>query len=134
MVRTKDSASVKVVGAKAPRKISSTTTSTAVSSGSDSKKKHSGGNSYCPRETPAWQKPITQFFGTSDKPCTSTSCDKEQTTDEAENSKTCNENHIKKEESNSHDMEAANCSTSGEVQGADKNEGEDKKKENCMDT
>ncbi|XP_046686997.1 PCNA-associated factor-like [Homalodisca vitripennis] len=79
MVRTKDSASVKVVGAKAPRKIS-TPTSTAASSGSDSKKKHSGGNPYCPRETPAWQKPITQFFGTS-KPCTSTSCDEEQTTD-----------------------------------------------------
>lgn len=25
-------------------------------------KKYSGGNPYCPRETPAWQKPITSFF------------------------------------------------------------------------
>lgn len=29
--------------------------------------KYSGGNPYCPRETPAWQKPITQFFQHHDK-------------------------------------------------------------------
>lgn len=26
------------------------------------KNKYGGGNPYCPRETPPWQKPITNFF------------------------------------------------------------------------
>lgn len=65
MVRTKaDSAGVKVLGAKAPRKALTATPTRSSYSDSDSKNKpgSSGGNSYHPRETPEWQKPITNFF------------------------------------------------------------------------
>uniref|UniRef100_A0A1B6KGJ9 PCNA-associated factor n=1 Tax=Graphocephala atropunctata TaxID=36148 RepID=A0A1B6KGJ9_9HEMI len=117
MVRTKDTASVKVVGAKAPRKVtpSAATSSVGSSSSGDSKKKCSGGNPYFPRETPAWQKPITQFFGTSDKPCTSTSastCDKEQ---EMNNGSTTNENCTDKQGSDSCDTGIASSSSVGGV-------------------
>ncbi|PSN51047.1 hypothetical protein C0J52_15419 [Blattella germanica] len=60
MVRTKaDSSSVKV-SVKAPRKVAVAPTTTV----SDAKKDYSGGNPYCPRETPPWQKSITHFFKT----------------------------------------------------------------------
>lgn len=64
MVRTKaDTTGVKASGAKAPRKALSSTPTRSVSSESDGKNKtHGGGNSYHPRETPGWQKPITTFF------------------------------------------------------------------------
>ncbi|CAH0391893.1 unnamed protein product [Bemisia tabaci] len=64
MVRTRETATIRVVGAKAPRKAAAFP-STSQSSDESSGKKYSGGNSYCPRETPAWQKNITCFFGSS---------------------------------------------------------------------
>ncbi|KAK3912412.1 PCNA-associated factor [Frankliniella fusca] len=61
MVRTK--ADSTATGAKAPRKALSSTPSRSVSTDSDGKSKtYGGGNSYHPRETPDWQKPITTFF------------------------------------------------------------------------
>ncbi|XP_075217995.1 PCNA-associated factor-like [Lycorma delicatula] len=64
MVRTRDTASVKVSGGKATRKISNSDAMSSYDKGSASDKnnKYSGGNPYCPRETPAWQKSITCFF------------------------------------------------------------------------
>ncbi|KAJ1528311.1 hypothetical protein ONE63_006733 [Megalurothrips usitatus] len=63
MVRTKADAGVKVSGAKADRKTFPTTPSRSGGEGGDSKnKQYGGGNSYHPRETPGWQKPITTFF------------------------------------------------------------------------
>ncbi|XP_076336447.1 PCNA-associated factor-like [Tachypleus tridentatus] len=68
MVRTKgDNCSKKAVGAKAPRKALSTsavgcslsTSSPARSSKAD---KYAGGNPYCPRPTPSWQKEISAFL------------------------------------------------------------------------
>ena len=64
MVRTKaDTTGVKVSGAKAPRKALSTPTRSASDSNDNKNKGYQGGNSYHPRETPGWQKPITTFFG-----------------------------------------------------------------------
>ncbi|XP_034238602.1 PCNA-associated factor-like [Thrips palmi] len=64
MVRTKaDTTGVKASGAKAPRKaVVSTPTRSSDSSGDSKGKPTVGGNSYHPRETPEWQKPITTFF------------------------------------------------------------------------
>jgi len=60
MVRTKaDSSCVKAVGAKALRKM---TSSSAVASNGDKGKQGAGGNPYFSRETPSWQKEITSFF------------------------------------------------------------------------
>ncbi|KAL2738475.1 PCNA-associated factor-like [Vespula maculifrons] len=60
MVRTKaDRIPTKAMGAKAPHKIASTTG--AKKSGNRGKS-YSGGNPYHPRETPEWQKPITNFM------------------------------------------------------------------------
>ncbi|XP_066582028.1 PCNA-associated factor-like [Prorops nasuta] len=61
MVRTKaDRVAVKAVGSKAPRKIAATTPSKR--SGGSKGKNYSGGNPYHPRDTPEWQKPITNFL------------------------------------------------------------------------
>ncbi|KAJ9601523.1 hypothetical protein L9F63_000266 [Diploptera punctata] len=71
MVRTKaESSSVKASGAKAPRKVTtSAQTSNSATGASDGKGKqqNAGGNPYCPRETPPWQKEITKFFKTNPK-------------------------------------------------------------------
>ncbi|PRD26364.1 UNVERIFIED_CONTAM: Pclaf [Trichonephila clavipes] len=49
-------------GGKAPRKIQVISNSvTKVTSGKASQRR-SGGNPYCPRPTPEWQMPITEFF------------------------------------------------------------------------
>ncbi|XP_047360519.1 PCNA-associated factor-like [Vespa velutina] len=62
MVRTKaDRVPTKAVGAKAPHKVASTT-GAKKTSGNGKGKSYSGGNPYHPRETPEWQKPITNFM------------------------------------------------------------------------
>ncbi|GFY64415.1 hypothetical protein TNIN_273131 [Trichonephila inaurata madagascariensis] len=61
MARTKADAARKA-GGKAPRKIQVISNSvTKVTSGKASQRR-SGGNPYCPRPTPEWQVPITEFF------------------------------------------------------------------------
>ncbi|XP_012262556.2 uncharacterized protein LOC105689820 [Athalia rosae] len=51
------------VGAKAPRKTGIVGPSMATKPNSQKKgRDNGGGNSYFPRETPSWQKPITSFF------------------------------------------------------------------------
>lgn len=63
MVRTKaDRVPAKAVGSKAPRKISTPSKKSATAGKA---KSYSGGNPYHPRETPAWQKPITCFLNES---------------------------------------------------------------------
>ncbi|XP_022251472.1 PCNA-associated factor-like [Limulus polyphemus] len=68
MVRTKgDNCAKKAVAAKAPRKALSTSAagcSSSMSSPARSAKadKYAGGNPYCPRPTPSWQKEISAFF------------------------------------------------------------------------
>ncbi|KAL2714690.1 PCNA-associated factor-like [Vespula squamosa] len=58
MVRTKaDRIPTKAIGAKAPHKIAS-----SKKAGSSKAKSYSGGNPYHPRDTPEWQKPITNFM------------------------------------------------------------------------
>lgn len=57
MVRTKaDSSSVKAACAKLPRKFTSCPTTSSTG------QQNTGGNPYFPRETPSWQKEITNFF------------------------------------------------------------------------
>lgn len=64
MVRTKaGSSSVRVAGAKAPRKVAHVSiSSTSTNSANGSSDSGKGGNPYFPRETPEWQKEITTFF------------------------------------------------------------------------
>ncbi|CAK9808308.1 hypothetical protein ANTQUA_LOCUS5552 [Anthophora quadrimaculata] len=61
MVRTRgDRVPVKAVGSKAPSKVAKT--AAPVKKSSSKGKSYSGGNTYHPRETPEWQKPITCFL------------------------------------------------------------------------
>ncbi|XP_069364547.1 PCNA-associated factor-like isoform X2 [Maniola hyperantus] len=66
MARTRASVAAKVVTGKSSKARCSAAPSSGSgpsSSGSEkSSRNHSGGNSVCPRETPKWQKPITNFF------------------------------------------------------------------------
>ncbi|XP_046483589.1 PCNA-associated factor [Neodiprion pinetum] len=67
MVRTRADAGVtRAAGAKAPRKnlggVSARMVIANAFADKGKGKDHSSGNSYCPRETPDWQKPITSFF------------------------------------------------------------------------
>ncbi|KAM7296165.1 PCNA-associated factor [Ixodes scapularis] len=67
MVRTKGDSASKAVGAKAPSKAMRSPGASSSRAGSSSSSKnandrYSGGNAYCPRPTPAWQKEITTFF------------------------------------------------------------------------
>uniref|UniRef100_A0A1E1X1G6 PCNA-associated factor n=1 Tax=Amblyomma aureolatum TaxID=187763 RepID=A0A1E1X1G6_9ACAR len=66
MARTKADGASRAVGAKSFRKTMSTPRSASSSSSPASKKtkggKSSGGNSYCPRPTPSWQKEIADFL------------------------------------------------------------------------
>ncbi|XP_066995914.1 PCNA-associated factor isoform X2 [Anabrus simplex] len=59
MVRTKADPGAKAVGGKSTRK---PLPPSSAGGSSDNKAKHGGGNPYCPRETPSWQKEITKFF------------------------------------------------------------------------
>ncbi|XP_064475019.1 PCNA-associated factor-like [Ornithodoros turicata] len=68
MVRTKADGACKAIGAKSSRKGiaiarasggASSSSAGAKGSGSD---KYSGGNPYCPRPTPPWQKEISGFL------------------------------------------------------------------------
>ncbi|XP_074651287.1 PCNA-associated factor-like [Tubulanus polymorphus] len=71
MVRTRgDNSARKAVAAKAPRKALSTPSASCYgesSSPGGKAGKYAGGNPYCPRPTPEWQKPIDMFFQKSDK-------------------------------------------------------------------
>ncbi|XP_029843228.2 PCNA-associated factor [Ixodes scapularis] len=67
MVRTKGDSASKAVGAKAPSKAMRSPGASSSRAGSSSSSKnandrYSGGNAYCPRPTPPWQKEITTFF------------------------------------------------------------------------
>ncbi|XP_046744829.1 PCNA-associated factor-like [Diprion similis] len=67
MVRTRaDAGATRAAGAKAPRKnlggVSARMVIANAFADKGKGKDHSSGNSYCPRETPDWQKPITSFF------------------------------------------------------------------------
>ncbi|KAJ8022044.1 PCNA-associated factor [Holothuria leucospilota] len=65
MVRTRaDNTARKAVAAKAPRKNFNAAgpSSNSTSPTGSKSNKHSGGNPYCPRPTPEWQKEITNFF------------------------------------------------------------------------
>ncbi|KAL0858292.1 hypothetical protein ABMA27_012193 [Loxostege sticticalis] len=65
MARTKASVGAKVASGKSSKARCSVApaASSAGSSGSSEKSRgSSGGNAVCPRETPKWQKPITNFF------------------------------------------------------------------------
>ncbi|KAG7200533.1 hypothetical protein KM043_001096 [Ampulex compressa] len=62
MVRTKaERVQTKVVGSKAPHKVGRSTPTRKVAPAIKGEG-NSGGNSYHPRETPNWQKPITRFL------------------------------------------------------------------------
>ncbi|GFT04864.1 hypothetical protein NPIL_588011 [Nephila pilipes] len=61
MARTKADAARKA-GGKAPRKIQAISNSISKAKSGKSNQRKSGGNSYCPRPTPEWQVPITEFF------------------------------------------------------------------------
>ncbi|XP_037511600.1 PCNA-associated factor [Rhipicephalus sanguineus] len=66
MVRTKADGASRAVGAKAFRKSMSSPGGASSSSSPSSRKpkgdKYGGGNSYCPRPTPPWQKEISGFL------------------------------------------------------------------------
>uniref|UniRef100_A0A224YPG3 PCNA-associated factor n=1 Tax=Rhipicephalus zambeziensis TaxID=60191 RepID=A0A224YPG3_9ACAR len=66
MVRTKADGASRAVGAKAFRKSMSSpggaSSSTSPSSRKTKGDKYGGGNSYCPRPTPSWQKEISGFL------------------------------------------------------------------------
>ncbi|KAK6637139.1 hypothetical protein RUM44_007553 [Polyplax serrata] len=59
MVKTRSDLKGVRVSFKAPRKMPVTSNN---SPAGRSSKKYKGANSYCPREVPAWQKEITNFF------------------------------------------------------------------------
>ncbi|XP_015184900.1 PREDICTED: PCNA-associated factor-like [Polistes dominula] len=87
MVRTKaDRLPGKAVGAKAPHKVSSTT-GTAKKRRNNKASSYSGGNPYHPRQTPDWQKPITNFMNqsiTNNDNVASTSHDNEKENNESD--------------------------------------------------
>ncbi|XP_017889687.1 PCNA-associated factor-like [Ceratina calcarata] len=64
MVRTRaDRIQAKAVGSKAPSKVAAIVPSSPVVTPSKRRgKSYSGGNPYHPRDTPEWQKPITNFL------------------------------------------------------------------------
>ncbi|XP_050045599.1 PCNA-associated factor-like [Dermacentor andersoni] len=66
MVRTKADGASRVVGAKSFRKTVSSPAAASSSSSPTSRKtkgdKYGGGNAYCPRPTPPWQKEISGFL------------------------------------------------------------------------
>lgn len=65
MARTKASVGAKVASGKSSKARCSVAPSASSGGGSASErssKSSSGGNPVCPRETPKWQKPITNFF------------------------------------------------------------------------
>ncbi|XP_050360353.1 PCNA-associated factor-like [Nymphalis io] len=65
MARTKASVGAKVSSGKSSKARCSAAPPSSVpstSNGEKSSRSYSGGNSVCPRETPKWQKPITNFF------------------------------------------------------------------------
>ncbi|CAH2211289.1 PCNA-associated factor-like [Pararge aegeria] len=66
MARTRASVAAKVATGKSSKARCSAApppSSTSAGSSSDkSSRSYSGGNTVCPRETPKWQKPITNFF------------------------------------------------------------------------
>ncbi|KAB0790772.1 hypothetical protein PPYR_00938 [Photinus pyralis] len=66
MVRTLDRA-VKTGGKNAKAAPSTSSTRSRSPSNGPSDRAYSSYNSVCPRETPAWQKPITSFFQNSEK-------------------------------------------------------------------
>ncbi|XP_045456288.1 PCNA-associated factor-like [Melitaea cinxia] len=72
MARTKASVGAKVSSGKSSKARCSAAPppSSTVSSGSGEKssRNYSGGNPVCPRETPKWQKPITNFFLSNQNP------------------------------------------------------------------
>ncbi|CAG4974623.1 unnamed protein product [Colias eurytheme] len=73
MARTKASVGAKVSAGKSSKarcSVAPPTSSSSSSGGEKSSRNYSGGNPVCPRETPKWQKPITNFFITNQtKPC-----------------------------------------------------------------
>ncbi|KAJ8706738.1 hypothetical protein PYW07_012816 [Mythimna separata] len=71
MARTKASVGSKVAAGKSSKarcSVAPTPSSSGTSSLAGSSKSHSGGNPVCPRETPKWQRPITNFFIQKDEP------------------------------------------------------------------
>ncbi|XP_059050352.1 PCNA-associated factor-like [Achroia grisella] len=70
MARTKASVGAKVASGKSSKarcSVAPPSNSSASAGSSDkSARSYSGGNPVCPRETPKWQKPITNFFITKD--------------------------------------------------------------------
>ncbi|XP_053975382.1 PCNA-associated factor-like [Hylaeus volcanicus] len=86
MVRTKgDRVPSKAVGAKAPRKIASTSQKKG---GLGSK---GGGNPYHPRETPEWQKPITWFLNQNSEKQDTGSSEAQESEDQNANEEAGNE-------------------------------------------
>ncbi|XP_045509178.1 uncharacterized protein LOC123704751 [Colias croceus] len=73
MARTKASVGAKVSAGKSSKarcSVAPPSSSSSSSGGEKSSRNYSGGNPVCPRETPKWQKPITNFFITNQtKPC-----------------------------------------------------------------
>nr|XP_026486413.1 PCNA-associated factor-like [Vanessa tameamea]XP_026486415.1 PCNA-associated factor-like [Vanessa tameamea] len=72
MARTKASVGAKVSSGKSSKARCSAapppSSAASSSNGEKSSRSYSGGNSVCPRETPKWQKPITNFFITNQNP------------------------------------------------------------------
>ncbi|KAJ8704789.1 hypothetical protein PYW08_012109 [Mythimna loreyi] len=72
MARTKASVGSKVAAGKSSKARCSVapmpSSSGASGSTASSSRSHSGGNPVCPRETPKWQRPITNFFINKDEP------------------------------------------------------------------
>uniref|UniRef100_A0A2A4JH83 PCNA-associated factor n=1 Tax=Heliothis virescens TaxID=7102 RepID=A0A2A4JH83_HELVI len=72
MARTKASVGSKVSAGKSSKarcSVASTPSTSGASGSSDrTSKVSSGGNPVCPRETPKWQRPITNFFINKDEP------------------------------------------------------------------
>ncbi|KFM66535.1 PCNA-associated factor, partial [Stegodyphus mimosarum] len=67
MVRTKADAYTKAAS-KAPRKQHILRGGNSPAASKNGKvNKYAGGNPYCPRPTPSWQKPITSFFAKCDE-------------------------------------------------------------------
>nr|XP_037291755.1 PCNA-associated factor-like [Rhipicephalus microplus] len=79
MVRTKADGASRAVGAKSFRKSLSSPGGASSSSSPGSRKtkgdKYGGGNSYCPRPTPSWQKEISKFLVKANTPDTASTSD-----------------------------------------------------------
>ncbi|KAL4704803.1 hypothetical protein ACJJTC_003515 [Scirpophaga incertulas] len=111
MARTKASVGAKISAGKsskvrcsvAPPPSSTNTGST----GERSSRQYSGGNPVCPRETPKWQKPITNFFISKDNPRNGSTEDAESDTETAGTSKPKRTNVIESDEEATADIEAS---------------------------